>query len=51
MSEEEVSLVCFAFRPAVPAEAYLLRIVGAEFVTEELPTRGTPRLQLSVHDR
>lgn len=39
-----------AIRPAVPAEAHFLGVIGAEFVTEELPVRGTPRLQLAVYD-
>lgn len=50
-SEEEVPLVSFAFRPAMSAEAHLLGIVGAEFVTVELPVWRTPRLQLSIHSR
>ena len=32
-------------------EAYLLGIVGAEFVAKELTVWSTPGLQLSVHDR
>jgi hypothetical protein len=50
-SEEEVPLVSFAFRPAVSSEAHLFGIVGAEFVTKELPVWRTPRLRLSVNDR
>jgi len=49
-SEEEVPLVRFALGPAMSAEAHLFGIVGAEFVTEELPIWSTPRLWLSVHD-
>ena len=50
-SEEEVPLVGFAFRSAVSSEAHLFGIVGAEFVTKELPVWRTPWLQLSVNDR
>jgi hypothetical protein len=50
-SEEEVPLVGFAFRSAVSSEAHLFGIVGAEFVTKELPVWRTPRLRLSVNDR
>jgi len=41
----------FALRPAVSSEAHLLRIIGAEFITIELPVWGAPRLQLSVYNR
>jgi hypothetical protein len=39
------------FCSAVAAEAYLLGIVGAEFVAKELAVWRTPRLQLSIYDR
>jgi len=38
-------------RSAVSAEAHVLGIVGAEFVTKELAAWGTPWLQLAVYDR
>jgi hypothetical protein len=50
-SEEEIPFVSFAFRSAVSSEAHLFGIVGAEFVTKELPVWGTPWLQLSVNGR
>jgi hypothetical protein len=50
-SEEEVPLVSFAFCSAVSSEAHFFGIVGAEFVTKELPAWGTPWLQLSINDR
>jgi len=50
-SEEEVPLVGFALRPTVSSEAHFFSIIGAELVAEELPVRGAPWLQLSVHHR
>jgi hypothetical protein len=49
-SKEKVPLVGFPFSLSVSSETHLFGIVGAEFIAEELTTRGTPGLQLSVHD-
>jgi hypothetical protein len=43
-SEEKVALVGFPFGPTVPAEAHLFRVVGAEFIAEELTAWSAPRL-------
>jgi len=50
-SEEEVPLVGFALRPTVPSESHFFSIISAELVAEELPVRGAPWLQFSVHHR
>lgn len=50
-SEEEIALVGFPFRPAVPSETHFLGIVGAEFVAKKLAVCCTPRLQFAINDR
>jgi hypothetical protein len=44
LSEEKVPLVGFPFSLSVSSEAHLFRVVGAEFIAEELTARCAPRL-------
>jgi hypothetical protein len=50
-SEEKVALMGFAPCPAMPAEAYFLGIVSAEFIAEILAVCRAPRLYLAIHKR
>jgi hypothetical protein len=43
-SEKKVPLVGFPFGLSVSSETHLFRIVGAEFIAEELTARCAPRL-------
>jgi hypothetical protein len=49
--EEEIPLVGFPIRTAVPSEAHFLGIVSAEFITEELAVWSAPWLHLAIHVR
>jgi hypothetical protein len=50
-SEEKVALMGFAPCPAMPAEAYFLGIISAEFIAEILAVCRAPRLHLAIHNR
>jgi hypothetical protein len=41
----------FAPCPAMPAEAYFLGIVSAEFIAKILAVCRAPRLHLAIHNR